>query len=215
MKDTIAIIDYGSGNLRSAAKAFERVISEADLKFKVVVTDKPDEIAAAKKIVLPGQGAFGDCMCGLKSRKDLAEIIQYQVEKKGVPFLGICVGMQLMASKGFEHGVHDGFGWIPGNVRKMELADPALKIPHMGWNTLNLLQDHPALRHINSDDHFYFVHSFVFESKDMADICATCDYGGAFAAIVARDNVIGTQFHTEKSSDAGLRLIRGFVEWKI
>lgn len=215
MTDTIAIIDYGSGNLRSAAKAFERVIADEGMKFKVVVTDKPEEIAAAKKIVLPGQGAFADCMHGLKSRKGLAEIITTQVEKQGVPFMGICVGMQLMATRGFEHGVHDGFGWIPGNVRKMELADPALKIPHMGWNTLNLFQDHPALRHISPDDHFYFVHSFVFESKDITDICATCDYGDVFAAIVARDNVIGTQFHTEKSADSGLRLIKGFLEWRV
>ena len=215
MTDTIAIIDYGSGNLRSAAKAFERVIHDENLKFKVVVTSRPDEIAAAKKIVLPGQGAFGDCMNGLKSRKGLYEIITKQVEDGGVPFLGICVGMQLLAEKGFEHGVHPGFGWIPGNVRKMELADETLKIPHMGWNTLQLLQSHPALRHIRGDDHFYFVHSFVFESKDINDIAATCDYGGNFTAIVARENVIGTQFHTEKSSDAGLRLIKGFLEWKI
>lgn len=215
MSDTVAIIDYGSGNLRSAAKAFERVIDEEGLKLKVVVTDRPDEIAAAKRIVLPGQGAFADCLRGLKSRKGLAEIIQTQVEKKGIPFLGICVGMQLMATRGFEHGVHDGFGWIPANVRKMELADETLKIPHMGWNTLNLLQDHPALRHITTDDHFYFVHSFVMESKDMADICATCDYGGAFTAIVARENVIGTQFHVEKSAEAGLRLIKGFLQWKV
>ncbi len=215
MTDTIAIIDYGSGNLRSAAKAFERVIAEEGMKFKVVVTDRPEEIAAAKKIVLPGQGAFGDCMQGLKKRKSLTEIIAQQIEKKGVPFLGICVGMQLMATRGFEHGVHEGFGWIPGNVRKMELADENLKIPHMGWNTLNLLQDHPALRHITNEDHFYFVHSFVVESKDMADICATCDYGSAFSAIIGRGNVIGTQFHVEKSADAGLRLIKGFLEWKI
>ncbi len=215
MTDTVAIIDYGSGNLRSAAKAFERVIAEENMKYKVVVTERVDEIANAKKIVLPGQGAFGDCMQGLKKRKGLAEIIAQQVEKKGVPFLGICVGMQLMASRGFEHGVHDGFGWIPGNVRKMELADETLKIPHMGWNTLNILQDHPALRHIKPDDHFYFVHSFVVESKDMADIYATCDYGNAFAAIIGRGNVIGTQFHVEKSHEAGLRLIKGFLEWKI
>lgn len=215
MTDTIAIIDYGSGNLRSCAKAFERVIKDGKFKAKVIVTDKPAEIESAARIVLPGQGAFADCMRGLKARKGLYEIIVKQVTKKNIPFLGICVGMQLLATRGFEHGVHDGFDFIPANVRRLELADETLKIPHMGWNTVNLLQDHPALRQIQADDHFYFVHSFVVESKEFADIIGTTDYGPAFTSIVGRDNILGTQFHPEKSQDAGLRLIKGFMEWKV
>ncbi len=215
MTDTIAIIDYGSGNLRSAAKAFERVIREENLNLKVVVTDRADELAKASRIVLPGQGAFADCMKGLTARKELFQTLQQQVQEKAVPFLGICVGMQLMAEKGFEHGVHPGLAWLPGNVRRMEPKDESLKIPHMGWNTLTLLQEHPALRHIGDEDHFYFVHSFMFESKDIADIIGTTDYGGAFAAIVGRDNMIGTQFHVEKSHEAGLRLIKGFLQWRV
>lgn len=215
MTDTIAIIDYGSGNLRSAAKAFERVIADHGFKAKVVITDKPSEIESAARIVLPGQGAFADCMRGLKLRKGLYEILVRQVIEKNIPFLGICVGMQLLATRGFEHGVHDGFDWISANVRRLEPADETLKIPHMGWNAVRLLQDHPALRHIREDDHFYFVHSFVVESKDIADIIGTTDYGSAFTSIAGRDNILGTQFHPEKSQDAGLRLIRGFLEWKV
>ena len=212
-RDTVVIIDYGSGNLRSAAKAFDRVISEENMNLEVIVSDRPEDLLTASRIVLPGQGAFGDCIDGLKSRYDLYETLQQQVQQKAVPFLGICVGMQLMASEGHEHGVHQGMDWVPGTVKKMTPLDPTLKIPHMGWNNISAEMLHPALRHIKSDDHFYFVHSFVVELEDKHHMYATCDYGGPFAAIIGTRNMIGTQFHVEKSHEAGLRLIKGFLEW--
>ena len=215
MTATIAIIDYGSGNLRSAAKAFERVVADHALPFTVTVTDDAATIAGAARVVLPGQGAFGDCMAGLKGRSGALAGLQEAVLQHKTPFFGICVGMQLLAQQGLEHGRHDGLGWIEGNVVKMTPDDPALKIPHMGWNTLSLLQqEHPALQHITPDDHFYFVHSFMMELKDTDNLLATSEYGGEVTAIVGRDHLLGTQFHAEKSQDAGLRLIRGFLEWR-
>lgn len=215
MTGTIAIIDYGSGNLRSAAKAFERVVQDHNLPFHVMITNDAAQIRDAARLVLPGQGAFGDCMQGLQHCPGVIDAIETAALGQGTPFLGICVGMQLLATTGLEHGRHAGLNWIPGQVVRMTPADPHLKIPHMGWNSLSLLQqDHPALQHINPDDHFYFVHSFVFESEDKQYILATSDYGGAVTAIIARNNLLGAQFHPEKSQDAGLRLIRGFLEWK-
>ncbi len=219
MSDTIAIIDYGSGNLRSAAKAFERVIADEGLGFDVTVTSDADTVRGAARIVLPGQGAFGSCMDGLGSVDGMLEALEEAVIQKGTPFLGICVGMQLMATRGLEHGIHGGLGWIPGQVAPMEPADKNLKIPHMGWNTVYAPspgdQDnrHPVLRGMQPDDHFYFVHSFVFQCEDTHHILALSDYGGPVTAVVGRDNMVGVQFHPEKSQKAGLRLIADFLHW--
>ncbi len=215
MTGTVAIIDYGSGNLRSAAKAFERVIADHHLPFTVQITSDPAVIASAARLVLPGQGAFGDCIAGLKANPAVHDALLEQVQHKRTPFFGICVGMQLLATQGLEHGTHDGLDLIAGQVIRMQPADPALKIPHMGWNTLSIAQQgHPALQHIRPDDHFYFVHSFMFESKDTTHILATADYGGDVTAIVGRDHLLGVQFHPEKSQDAGLRLVQGFLQWQ-
>lgn len=214
MTGTIAIIDYGSGNLRSAAKAFERVVADAGLPFTVVTTNDPFHIAQAARLVLPGQGAFGDCMRGLSENRALHDALVDTVQHKKIPFFGICVGMQLLADRGLEHGTHQGLGWIGGDVVRMTPADPSLKIPHMGWNTLAQTQQHPALQHLMPEDHFYFVHSFMFQSKNTDDILATTDYGDTVTAIVGRDHLLGVQFHPEKSQAAGLRLLRGFLEWQ-
>ncbi len=219
MSQTIAIIDYGSGNLRSAAKAFDFVQNQEAIDARVIITDKADEVARADKIVLPGQGAFADCMNGLSSVDGMVDVLKEKVLQRGTPFFGICVGMQLMAERGLEFGEHKGLGWIQGDVVKMTPSDSNLKIPHMGWNALITAQpQHFVLQGItkNSDNtlpDFYFVHSFVFECKDSKNIAAWCDYGGKFAAIVAQDNMIGCQFHPEKSQGAGLDLIRGFLRW--
>ena len=221
MSQRIAIIDYGSGNLRSAAKAFEHVLQEDGISGEVFITDKANEVAKADRIVLPGQGAFGDCIAGLKKVDGMVDSLNEYVLQRGVPFFGICVGMQLMASRGLEFGEHEGLGWIAGDVRKIEPQDATLKIPHMGWNTLRMNDNdmHPVLRGITKKPDgtypdFYFVHSFVFDCKDTAHVAAWCEYGEKFAAIVAKDNMIGCQFHPEKSQRAGLDLIRGFIHWK-
>lgn len=220
--ETIAIIDYGSGNLRSAAKAFSHVMDGEGLKGEVVVTARAADIARADRIVLPGQGAFGDCIAGLRAIDGMIETLQEKVVGNAAPFLGICVGMQLLAAKGLEFGEHQGLGWIPGTVRKMNPPDSSLKIPHMGWNAIveNTDAPHSVLQGITKNHggllpDFYFVHSFMFESDDTRNVAAWCDYGGLFAAIVAKDNIMGTQFHPEKSQQAGLDLIRGFLQWKI
>lgn len=217
-KKIIVILDYGSGNLRSAAKAFEYVVSAENLPAKVIISSKPEDVLMADAIILPGQGAFGDCIQNLRSIDGMADALTGAVLQQKKPFMGICVGMQLLADEGHEHGVHQGLGWIRGRVVKMQPADPTLKIPHMGWNSL-VRRDggfvHPALQHIKSDDHFYFVHSFVFESKDMAHNLADVSYGQHYPAIVGRDNIIGVQFHPEKSQTAGLRLLTGFVQWAL
>jgi glutamine amidotransferase len=213
---TIAIVDYGSGNLRSAAKAFERVVREAGLGLNVAVTNNPDTVAAADRIVLPGVGAFADCMRGLTALPGMIQALEQAVLSDARPFLGICVGMQLLASTGREHGNHDGLGWIAGEVVPMHLTDPSMKIPHMGWNTLTLHgSDHPLFRGLDNGSHAYFVHSYRFESTASDHVLAHTEYGGEVAAVIGWDNIAGTQFHPEKSQHAGLQFIHNFLTWRI
>jgi glutamine amidotransferase len=211
---TIAVIDYGSGNLRSAAKACERAAADSGLVEAVVVTSRPEEVAAAERIVLPGQGAFADCRRGVAAVPGLEEALREAVIGRGRPFLGICIGMQLMAERGREFETVDGFGWIGGEVVAIEPDDPSLKIPHMGWNELTPRSDHPVLAGLPSGTHAYFVHSFELRPADPANILAETDYGGPIVAAVGRDNLIGTQFHPDKSQMAGLRLIANFLRWR-
>ena len=206
---TVAIIDYGSGNLRSAAKAVEHVAGEP-----VLVTADADAVARADRIVLPGVGAFGDCRRGLDGLDGMVEALEAAVIGRGKPFLGICVGMQLMATAGLEHGRHEGLGWIPGEVVALEPGDPALKVPHMGWNELEILKPHPVLDGLPAAAHMYFVHGFSVACDDPDQVLATADYGGPVAAAIGRDNMIGTQFHPEKSQIAGLALIAAFLDWR-
>ena len=208
-----AIIDYGSGNLRSAAKALERTTAELGLGGDVVVTDKAEQVAAADRIVLPGVGTFADCRAGLFAVPGMTEALNAAVIKGGRPFLGICVGMQLLANEGHEHGVHPGLGWVDGDV--VEITPGDLKVPHMGWNDLTIrASDHPVLAGINTGDHAYFVHSFELQCANDADVLASTDYGGTLVAAAGYDNVFGTQFHPEKSQAVGLRLIANFLQWK-
>ena len=213
--ETVAIIDYGSGNLRSAAKAFERSAREAGLDRDIRVTDDPVEVAAADRVVLPGVGAFRDCRDGLAARDGLLDALHEAVQLRARPFLGICVGMQLMATRGLEHGETDGFGWIPGEVRAIEPSGPALKIPHMGWNELVIPDNpHPLLADLGDPrPHAYFVHSYQLVADNPQDVVATVEYGGTITAAVGRDNMIGTQFHPEKSQATGLALIAAFLRW--
>jgi glutamine amidotransferase len=211
---TVAIVDYGSGNLRSAAKAFERAAREAGTDHAVLVTSDPGAVAAAERIVLPGVGAFADCRAGLYGVPGMVEVLQREVLERGKPFLGICVGMQLMASRGVEYGVHPGLDWIEGDVVRIAPADATLKIPHTGWNELRDIAPHPVLAGIASGDHAYFVHSYHLRTAVAAQRLAVVDYGELIAAIVGRDNMIGTQFHPEKSQATGLRLIGNFLRWK-
>ncbi|WP_420419364.1 imidazole glycerol phosphate synthase subunit HisH [Pacificispira sp.] len=205
------IVDYGSGNLHSAAKAFERMAGPSD---KISVTDDIAEIAAADRIVLPGVGAYADCRAGLMKVEGLYETLQDAVIDKGRPFLGICVGMQLMATLGEEHGETPGFDWIQGRVTAIRPNDPALKVPHMGWNDLTRVADHPVFDGIGPGAYCYYVHSYHLKT-DRPDQClAQVDYGEALTAAVGRDNMVGTQFHPEKSQAAGLRLISNFLSWK-
>ncbi|ABS62855.1 imidazole glycerol phosphate synthase, glutamine amidotransferase subunit [Parvibaculum lavamentivorans DS-1] len=213
----VAIIDYGSGNLRSAAKAFERAARDAGLSADVMVTSDPDAVRGADRVVLPGVGAFGDCAAGLRAVPGMAHALTEAVRKEGKPFFGICVGMQLMATRGLEHGVHEGLGWIEGDVVEMTPADPNLKIPHMGWNTLAQERPHPLLDGVETGDkglHAYFVHSYFFDAASPDDIVANTDYGGRVTAMIARDNMAGTQFHPEKSQTLGLTLIGNFLKWR-
>jgi len=213
----VAIVDYGSGNLHSAAKAFERAAREAGLNETIAVTADPARVAAADRIVLPGVGAFADCRRGLDAVPGMVEALTRSVREGGRPFLGICVGMQLMATRGLEHVTSEGLDWIAGDVKAIEPNDPALKIPHMGWNNLRQHRPHPLLDGISTGDdglHAYFVHSFALEAKDPADVVATVDYGGAVTALVAKDNMAGTQFHPEKSQALGLKLIANFLRWR-
>lgn len=220
-KDSVVIIDYGSGNLRSASKAFERVIADERLDLEVKISADPEDLNAASRIVLPGQGAFGDCMNGLRNIDGTIEALNDNVLKKAKPFLGICVGMQLMATRGLEHGTHEGLDWIPGEVIKIEPSSPRLKIPHMGWNELIIPSlpeqdnNHFVLRSVKNSEHYYFVHSFMFQCKNDHHILGMTDYGGMIPAVVGRDNMIGTQFHPEKSQAAGLKLISEFLRWKL
>ena len=213
----VAIIDYGSGNLHSAAKAFERAAREAGLAEKVRVTSQPEEVLAAERIVLPGVGAFADCRRGLDAVPGMVAALVEAVRGRGRPFLGICVGAQLMATRGLEHETVAGLGWIKGDVAPVRPADPGLKIPHMGWNTLDLRRDHALLAGIPTGPaglHAYFVHSFQLYPEEPADVVATADYGGPVTAIVAHDNMAGTQFHPEKSQRLGLALISNFLKWR-
>ncbi len=212
----VAIIDYGSGNLRSAAKALERAAE--GLAAKIVVTADPAVVARADRIVLPGVGAFGDCRRGLDALDGMVEALEEAVIRLGRPFLGICVGMQLMASRGLEHGTHPGLGWIPGDVVALQPAgdskDALLKVPQMGWNELEILvPGHPVLANLGPNPHVYFVHSYHLTPRDPADLLARVDYGGAVTAVVGRNNLIGTQFHPEKSQAAGLALLGNFLRW--
>lgn len=213
--ETVAIIDYGSGNLRSAAKAFERAAREAGLARDIVVTADADIVATADRVVLPGVGAFRDCRDGLAARDGMPEALEAAVRVRAQPFFGICVGMQLMATRGLEHGETPGFGWIPGEVVPLAPADPALKIPHMGWNELDLTaSDHPLFAGLaGPQPHAYFVHSYQLAAEDENDVLARVAYGGTVTAAVGRDNMIGTQFHPEKSQATGLALIAAFLEW--
>lgn len=213
----VAIIDYGSGNLRSATKAFERAAREAGIDAHIDLTDKPEHVALADRVVLPGVGAYADCRRGLDAVSGMSEALREAVEVKARPFLGICVGMQLMSSRGLEKTITDGFGWIPGDVVEMTPADPTLKIPQIGWNTLNLNRPHPLFDGIATGpdgQHAYFVHSYHLAAENPEDVIATTDYGGAMTAFVGRDNKAGSQFHPEKSQALGLKLIGNFLRWK-
>jgi len=211
---SIAIIDYGSGNLRSAAKAFERAVLEVGLKDDVIVTADPDRVRSANRVVLPGVGAFGDCKAGLVALDGMVAALNEAVIEKARPFLGICVGMQLMADIGHEHGDHQGLGWIKGATNRITPTDPALKIPHMGWNELKVLnRKHPFFDDLPADGHAYFVHSNHMSCENPDNILAEADYGGPVTAVVGRDNLLGTQFHPEKSQAVGLHLIGNFLKW--
>ena len=214
---SVAIVDYGSGNLHSAAKAFERAARESGHDQPILVTSKPEDIARADRVVLPGVGAFADCRRGLDGIPGMIDALEQSVRKKGRPFFGICVGMQLMAERGREYQVTPGLGWIAGEVDRIAPSDPSLKIPHMGWNTLDMRRVHPLLDEIplGSDGlHAYFVHSYELKTANASDLVAQADYGGPLTAIVGRDNMVGTQFHPEKSQRLGLRLIANFLKWK-
>jgi glutamine amidotransferase len=213
----VAIIDYGSGNLHSAAKAFERAARDSGSDSRIVVTADPAVVQAADRVVLPGVGAFADCRRGLEAVAGLHETLEDVVRSKGRPFLGICVGMQLLATRGLEHGVTQGLGWIAGEVRAIEPKDPKLKIPHMGWNTLTVTRDHALLAGLPTGPqglHAYFVHSYHFVPESRADVVAETEYGGPVTALVAHGNIAGTQFHPEKSQTLGLGLIANFLKWK-
>jgi glutamine amidotransferase len=214
---TVAIVDYGSGNLHSAAKAFERAARESGHDQPIVVTSDPDLVVRADRIVLPGVGAFADCRRGLDAITGMVEALDARVRQQGRPFLGICVGMQLMAERGREFEVTQGLGWIAGEVDRIMPSDPALKIPHIGWNTLNVAKSHPLLRDIAVGAeglHAYFVHSYHLKVTERRDLVAEAEYGGAVTAIVGRDTMVGTQFHPEKSQRLGLKLIANFLDWK-
>lgn len=212
---TVVIIDYGSGNLRSAAKAFERAAAEAGCNGKIMVTSDPAGLRQASHIVLPGVGAFADCWQGLAALPDMLPALEEAVIRQAKPFLGICVGMQLMATTGHEHGVHDGLGWIAGEVVPIDPDEATLKIPHMGWNEIEIDEsNHPVLADLPSGTHLYFVHGYHFTCANPENVLATVDYGGPITAVVGRDNLVGTQFHPEKSQGAGLRLIANFLGWR-
>lgn len=210
---TTVVIDYGAGNLRSAAKALSSAAAESRAG-EVIVSDDPAVIRRADRIVLPGVGAFADCKKGLESRAGVIEALRRSVLEEGRPFLGICVGMQLMATEGVEYGTHPGLDWIKGKVVKLTPDDPGLKIPQMGWNDLKLRGAHPVFDGLESGDHGYFVHSYHFIAERPQDVLATVDYGGEVTAVIGRDNLIGVQFHPEKSQKVGLKLLANFLAWK-
>ena len=213
----VVIIDYGSGNLHSAHKAFERAAHESDANASIAVTSNPEDVTAADRIVLPGVGAFADCKRGLVAVPGMIEALETAVRKQGRPFLGICVGMQLMATRGLEFGETPGLGWIAGDVTAIVPSDPSLKIPHMGWNDLTVINEHALLAGIPTEPkglHAYFVHSFHLAPADRSVLVAETNYGGPVTAMIGQDNMVGTQFHPEKSQALGLRLIANFLHWK-
>jgi glutamine amidotransferase len=213
----VAIIDYGSGNLHSAAKAFERAAREGGSPLKIKVTAEPEEVRSAERIVLPGVGAFADCRQGLANVPGMIEALEEQVRQRGRPFLGICVGLQLMAERGLEHGLTPGLGWIGGEVRAIAPRDGTLKIPHMGWNTLDIARKHALFAGIPTGAaglNAYFVHSYHFVPSGADTLVATADYGGPITAFVAKENMAGSQFHPEKSQKLGLALLANFLKWK-
>lgn len=213
---TVAIIDYGAGNLRSAANAFERVAAALTNGPEIIVTADPEVVRSADRIMLPGVGAFADCKAGLDAVAGMTEVLEERVIRGTTPFLGVCVGMQLLASEGREKVITQGLGWIPGAVEKIRPTDPNLKIPHMGWNTISVKRPHALLAGIPDGPnglHAYFVHSYHFLTADPAHLLATTDYGGTVTACVGRDNIFGTQFHPEKSQALGLKLIENFLGW--
>lgn len=213
----IAVIDYGSGNLHSAAKAFERAVHSLGDPQKVVITRDPEMVYRADRIVLPGVGAFADCRKGIDALDGMVEALTEAVRKKARPLFGICVGMQLFATRGKEHVVTEGFNWIAGDVEKISPRDESLKIPHMGWNTLEVLRDHPILERLElgaKGRHAYFVHSYHLNAANETDVLARADYGGPVTAVVSKDTAVGTQFHPEKSQRFGLALISNFLKWK-
>jgi glutamine amidotransferase len=213
---SVAIVDYGSGNLHSAAKAFERAARDIGSAMAIKVTNDPAQVAGAERVVLPGVGAFADCRRGLDDIPGMVEALNENVLQRGRPFFGICVGMQLMAERGREYQVTPGLGWIAGEVDRIAPKDASLKIPHIGWNTLNMLAPHALLDEIPLGPdglHGYFVHSYELKPSQRADLIAQADYGGPLTAIVGRDNMVGTQFHPEKSQRLGLKLIANFLKW--
>jgi glutamine amidotransferase len=217
MSQSVAIIDYGSGNLHSAAKAFERAAAESGIASTIRVTSDTDEVRAADRIVLPGVGAFADCRRGLDAVPGMVETLEEVVRGKGRPFLGICVGMQLLASRGLEYETSAGLGWIPGDVTLIVPDDTSLKIPHMGWNTLDKRAEHALFDGIETGPqglHAYFVHSYALVAQRPEEVVAMTNHGGPVTAMVARDNIAGTQFHPEKSQKLGLKLIANFLGWK-
>ncbi len=211
----VVVVDYGSGNLRSASKALELAASDLRREYEVIVSRKPLELRAADYIILPGVGAFGDCFSGLTAIEGMEEALKEEVVLRGKPFLGICVGMQLMADRSLEHGEHSGLGWVSGDVRPIEFVNNNIKVPHMGWNELKVNRvEHPVLYGLNDGDHAYFVHSFSMQCTEKTHVLATTNYGRDIVAIIGRDNLIGTQFHPEKSQDTGRVVLRNFLNWR-
>ncbi|MEO1241516.1 MAG: imidazole glycerol phosphate synthase subunit HisH [Pseudomonadota bacterium] len=212
MSQRIAIIDYGSGNLRSVEKAFERAAHESGLAAMMSVTDDPDEICKADRLLLPGVGAFGACMAGLSARDGVLEAMEHVALVEARPFLGICVGMQLLAEKGLEFGEHQGLGWIPGKVASLSPADPTVRTPHMGWNTVSVSAPHHLMDNLD-EEAFYFAHSYHFETENNAHAIGSTVHGEVITAAIARDNIAGVQFHPEKSQHAGITLLKNFLTW--
>jgi glutamine amidotransferase len=213
----VAIIDYGSGNLRSATKAFERAAREAGISAEIDLTADAERVRSADRVVLPGVGAYADCAAGLRAVDGMWQAVEEVAVAKGRPFLGICVGMQLMSERGLEKTVTEGFGWIAGDVKEITPSDPALKIPQIGWNTIHVKHSHPLFADIATGEgglHAYFVHSYHLDATNPDEVLAVADYGGPVTAAVARDNMVGTQFHPEKSQALGLALIANFLRWE-
>jgi glutamine amidotransferase len=211
---TVALIDYGSGNLRSAEKALARAARDGGTGHDIVVTADPEAVASAERIVLPGVGAFADCMAGVDAIPGMRAALEEAVLKRARPFLGICVGMQLLATVGREFGCHPGLGWIDGEVLLIEPSKPEIKVPHMGWNEIVQHRPHPLLNDLPKGANAYFVHSYEFAAKHDEDVLAITDYDGPIAAVIGHGNIVGTQFHPEKSQAVGLLLLRNFLQWK-